>query len=202
MTRIAHIALAVVVAVTAARTARADEPRIVVEPSTKVDPETPRVVTPIGQQAAPTPTWYGWQTLLADGAGFAATASCFGAFGNHDGGLLCLVPLVGASAVVHAAHHNPGRALLSVAMMTVLPYVGDRIGMATADCGKDELFCGWDDGFVGLAVGLAAAMTLDVAFAYTTQETPRPIARRGPSFMPTLAINPRGGAGVGLVGQF
>jgi len=193
---------------TSGAAAHAQEPEIVVEPSTNLAPPTAQTpdeetaLPSITRQATSTHTWYGWQTLLADGAGLSAAVACAALFENHDSGALCYLPFLGASAVVHVAHHNPGRAALSFAMMTLLPIVGGAIGNATADCGKDTFLCGLGETIVGAGVGLATAMTLDAAFAFSTEETPRPIAHRGPSFMPTLAVNPSGGAGVGLAGRF
>jgi hypothetical protein len=213
-TRIRCAALVVLVTLGAARAAGAEEPAVVVQPIAPAEPvervqpaEAPppgvfaprRALIPVVvDEAPPTRVWYGWQTLLADGAGLAAFAGCVSLMGPGDPELLCLIPFLGASPAVHVAHDNPGRALLSLALNTTLPFAGGAIGAAVADCSKDQFLCGLSEIGLGVLAGLATAVVIDTALAYE-EVKPRRLARR--SFMPTLAATPRGGA-VGLVGQF
>jgi hypothetical protein len=192
MTRLTFcLALPLLLVTTAATPARAHE----------VDQETP-VAPLIATQPDPIETWYGWQTLLADGAGIAALAGCATLLENKAGQPFCVAPFLLAGPAVHLAHDRPARAVISFALNAALPITGALIGAATADCGKDQFLCGLSETGLGLMVGLVAAMTIDAVISFDSEAAPpRPVARRAPTLLPTVALT-SGGAGLGLAGRF
>ncbi|MEK7706001.1 MAG: hypothetical protein AAB426_13650 [Myxococcota bacterium] len=64
--------------------------------------------------------WYGWQTLLADGVGFAAQDAKGSGF---------VVALVGPN-IVHLVHHRPGAAVVSALVRIAAP----MFAMASIAC--------------------------------------------------------------------
>src|SRR5512135_2030900 len=60
--------------------------------------------------APPAPTWYGWQTLLTDGAAF------FFAFGSASTGSTAVAAYGLGGPLVHLIHDRPEAALASVGL--------------------------------------------------------------------------------------
>ncbi len=165
------------------------------------DEEEP-VAPLIATQPAPAQTWYGWQTLLADGAGIAGFAGCVNLLDNSDAEGICVVPFLLAAPAVHIAHGNPGRAGISFLLNGGLPIAGALIGAAAADCGNGDFLCGLGEAAVGLLIGVGVAATIDAAISFDSEAAPpRAVARRAPTLLPTVSLT-SGSAGLGLAGRF
>lgn len=152
----------------------------------------PRRSAPAPDGPHPTETvWYGWQTLLSDGAALATTP---------------IVPWLGVTTyllgapLVHAAHGRPIVSLASVGLRVGTPLVGAVGGvLLSSGCGRD--LCGLGYAAVGAAVGAGGAVLLD-AFALA-REAAEPAREGRPSAMrPSLAARREGGFDVGLSGTF
>lgn len=139
---------------------------------------------------------YGLQTLAVDGTAVALLLA--GASAGSEGliyGAL-LTGLVGPAAV-HAAHHNPGRAALSVGLRLALPAAGASLAARPATCGDEEWFCGLGEALVGMSLGYLAAATIDAAMATETKT----VKRERVAWTPT--VTPRGdGFQVGVAATF
>lgn len=127
-----------------------------------------------GAREASASEWYGWQLLVADGAGIAlgvgATqwASFDEASKPPDAGLVGGVWYgVGAVAAptIHYAHSRVGPGAASFGIRTLTPPIAGTLGMA-ANCLGQEFSDGCaSHGFVvGSLVGLVGASAVDVAF--------------------------------------
>jgi hypothetical protein len=150
--------------------------------------------------------WYGWQTLVTDGA--SLTALIVGASieshetGGPGGGTTSLLWLgflgyEAAPAVVHAAHRNPGRAFASMGIRLGMPLAGAFLGASIAS-GCDRNLCEASGAGVGVMLGMAGAMAIDAAvFSYDDVER-APAHRAG--LRPLIAWTPHT-AWVGLGGQ-
>jgi hypothetical protein len=180
-----RLALSLLVIATVAKPARADESA----------PVSPLVTT------APDPfaRWYGWQTMIADVAGIAASVGCVKLADSDSVTPACFTFFVAASPGVHFAHGNPGRGLLSFGLNLGLPLAGGALGAALSSCRGDDL-CGSAAVVYGGLAGLLVAMTIDAAMAFD-DEAPRQPPRRLSWLQPTVSITPQGG-GVGLGGRF
>lgn len=164
-----------------------------------------------------TKRWYGYQTLATDAGALALLGLAIAADDGSTSqvGFLAAsgATFVGAPAVVHGLHGNPGRAVGDVALRLFTPpitmVVGGLIGVATADRGDGfealgGLLIGGTIGFVG---GIAGCMALDAAvLAYekvpaSERAEKKPVAKAGatvtPSFGPT-----RSGFAAGLSATF
>ncbi len=134
--------------------------------------------------------WYGWQTLLSDGAALAL----FGAAAS-DGGSGVATASVGMYALggpsVHAVHGTFGKAAARLGVRLGFP----RVGAAVLSAGKD----GWDavGGIViGGGIGILAAIALDAAWLARER-----VQVQEPAVTPTLLLS-RNGASVGMAGVF
>lgn len=136
--------------------------------------------------------WYGWQTLIADGASIVT------------------VPLGGvgvagyflAAPVVHAAHGRWGIAAADVGVRVALPLTGCYVGAALSD-DRGE-FAGLGECILGGALGITGAIALDAAlFAREDVEVaPKKKERGHLAWTPTLAPRKEGGVSIGLGGTF
>jgi len=121
-------------------------------------PETPRI------------TWYGWQTLIADGAAvgllWLALVSSDGSAGNILGTASFMTYLLGGP-IVHWAHGHGGKGWASVGLRVGLPIGGAIAGalIGRAACGSegegDFVPCPVVYGALGLVGGMAAAPIVD-----------------------------------------
>lgn len=136
------------------------------------------------------PRWYGWQTLIVDGASlltlpFAPPIGVTGYF-------------VGAP-IVHLAHGRPLASLASVGARVVLP-VG---AMLAVGVGADD---GWSRAIEGLAIGTVAAIALDASVLSWKREPRRQEeeARTAPvrRLTPTAHLRREGGVDVGVALAF
>jgi hypothetical protein len=170
-------------------------------------------VAPTVTSTAPAPTyqrvprkvWYGWQTLVVDGAGLLVAA--LAASNESDGmaGVASLNYAVGAP-IVHAAHGEGIRALASVGLRTALP---GAIGLLAYGL-NDGSGSSQDSAVVGgIVLGAIGAIALDAGvLAYEehcgcerdAKATKKSVAK---SFTITPSVAPRaGGATLGVVGNF
>ena len=126
--------------------------------------------------------WYGWQTLLVDGA---AIGTLFAAAGTESSELAILgvgTFYLGAP-IVHFTHGNVGRGFGSLGLRVGAPLIVGAIGAGSADCNRDHEFCGFAEFAAGVAVGAALAVVVDaVALAYDSQPQPETGLRLSPSF--------------------
>lgn len=117
--------------------------------------------------------WYGYQTLIADGASLGAMllGSATPAFGYIGvGGYLAGGP------IVHFANKNPGAAVTSMLMRPLLPVLGAVIGYAAAGTCREKpnqpgefdilgncFLHGVGEAAIGALVGMSIAVTIDAA---------------------------------------
>ena len=133
-----------------------------------------------GNELGPRRIWYGWQTLLADGASFglmlggAAVASRQHASGD-TGSNITGVGVLGytfAPAIVHFIHRNPGRGFASIGLRIGLPIAAGIVGAALSS-GCDRYLCESDGAAVGALLGVGGAIAMDAAlFAYDAPKRP------------------------------
>jgi hypothetical protein len=127
------------------------------------------------QAAVPEPVrgWYGWQTLVADGASVMAFTGALALYRPSSGGaqdlsagLLVLAGsgyVVGAPAL-HLAHDAPWKAAGSFGMRLGLPAAGLFAGLALAPrCSGLRCMDGLGSGAVGALLGLVGAIVVDAA---------------------------------------
>lgn len=184
--------LAIVLRVSAAR---AEEPDSTSPPPASVPPpqSSRPAVGPDGAEAAT--EWYGWQTLLADGAAVTFTVM---AAKEPDS-----TPFLMASAgtyllggpIVHAAHGNWGRAAGSLGLRLGLPLAGGLAGAALAQCRQGEWFCGYAEVGMGTLIGIVAAVTIDASVLAREPVT------KAPALVPAVSVG-RDRAWAGVSGTF
>ena len=142
----------------------------------------------------PKPRWYGWQTLVADGAALAAlmVGASYAAKDSPLSGMGLGIYLLGAPTV-HMVHDRAGVGLASFGMRVAAPVVGAAIGVGMADCDssrEDRGWCGMNEGAVGLLIGAGAAIAIDAA---VLARKPAPERRRiatAPRLAPAIALTP------------
>lgn len=178
------------------------------------------------RRGAPVKHWYGWQTLIADGAslivvplGAAAAGSPEVAAGAFIGGYLLAAP------IIHFAHGRPGIAAASFGLRLGMPLLGAAAGALADGCGERGEWCVAGP-VIGMALGMLGAVVLDASLlTYENEEDddddrdasitpstrharharharraappPRPI-----SFVPSLAPRLEGGFNVGVAAVF
>jgi hypothetical protein len=145
--------------------------------------------------------WYGWQTLIADGASFVLIVAGAGADSPDDSGdTMVTMGLLGyefAPGIVHFAHGNPGRGFASFGMRLGMPLAGAFLGAATAS-GCDGFQCEFGGAALGLLLGMGGAIAIDAAvFAYDDAESSDDDDAR---LVPLLGLSPRS-AWLGLGGR-
>lgn len=162
---------------------------------------------------APAPShateWYGWQTLLVDGASLVLSVGAASTRSGATAGTLGLASLAGYLFGGPLVHVGNGRALTglgSLGLRTGLP-VGGAIAGGLAgygSCGKSSGdfgsgLCVVAFGFLGAGVGLIAAVITDAAWlARKTVETRQ---QQGVRWLPDLSLTPTGGS-AGVRGAF
>jgi hypothetical protein len=148
------------------------------------------------------PTWYGWQTLLMDGATLSIFVSAAIASTADDAVSAKLAGLGVASyelgpGIIHFVHGNPGRGFASFGIRVGLPLAGAFIGASVAS-GCDGFRCEVGGAAVGALLGAGGAIAIDAAvFAY---DDPKRISPSHLALRPLLSLTP-GRAFVGLAGQ-
>jgi hypothetical protein len=163
--------------------------------------------------------WYGWQTLLADGAsvalviGGATIASGSGSSSNSNSrtgsalaGLGSLGYLVGGP-IVHLANGRPFAGLGSLGLRAGLPVggaiLGGLIGLGTCkDSSRDfgSGLCVLAIGTLGFVGGVVAAVVADAVWlARKPTELAKP--QQAVRWIPDLSLSPTGGS-AGVRGTF
>jgi hypothetical protein len=154
---------------------------------------------------APRRTWYGWQTLIVDGAALSALLLGAAIDGSGtDGGNVALLGLLGyefGPGIVHFVHRNPGRGFASFGVRLGMPLTGAFLG-ASVSSNCDGYRCEADGAALGFLLGMAGAIAIDAAvFAYDER---RPSAERATrassSWAPLVSVQP-GRAWVGVGGR-
>lgn len=154
--------------------------------------------------------WYGWQTLLVDGAalGFTIGVAAVGSETTWAGP----VALVGGTTLyalggptVHFAHGNIGKGFLSFGLRVGLPALGMLSGilLEQPSC-SGSWGCGLIGGVVGLGIGGITAIVIDASVVAYDEVPSRPHTRS--SAAPgTLMVRPsvsQDHAGLSLHGLF
>lgn len=174
--------------------ARGSQAQLYPKYDTTVDPRDP----------FPARRWYGWQTLLLDGAAIALTVGGAGLDGNDAAQTpalgLALGTYLAGGPVVHLLHGHPGKAALSLGLRVGVPVTAGAIAAAATQC-KPELdgeACGM--GTVIATIGSAAlgAVVASIIDGTAIARDPVPNA---PSVSPVVQVGKNGGV-VGLAGRF
>jgi hypothetical protein len=164
------------------------------------------------QRRPATREWYGWQTLIVDGA-WIAGASASGA-GNQAGLAAAFVVsgYVVAPPIVHFAHGEIGRGFADLGIRVGAPLVLGLVGFAAfsgqSSPGNDGIAPGAVGAILGSGLGMLAAVALDASvLAYRTvgdedalRTAPRRHARLPVTMTPFLAPRREGGAVLGVSG--
>jgi hypothetical protein len=158
--------------------------------------------------------WYGWQSLLVDGASVSLLAVdgaliSMAARGDatFDAGatLLVLAPgvlggfgyLLGGP-VVHWAHGKVGTGFLSLGLRVVAPLAGLGVGaLIPGVAGYDNTV----GGLIGTGAGAGAAMVIDDTLLAHETTTPRASSRSAIRIAPTWDARQHG-AGLKVIGTF
>jgi hypothetical protein len=150
--------------------------------------------------------WYGWQTLLADGASFTLLFSSLASDSGQALPALGLGAFLLGGPVIHLAHDRGGVAAGSLALRVGLPVAGGFIGLKASECKRVNDYSCDDPGeglavvvgtFLGASVGALVASGIDAA-ALAQKTTPR---RAGVQLTPELTPV-SGGLRAGLRGTF
>jgi hypothetical protein len=150
---------------------------------------------------SPRRTWYGWQTLTADGIStfLVITAASLAESDNDAAETLVWASLASyefAPGIVHFVHKNPGRAFASFGIRLGMPLAGAFVGAAAAS-GCRGYECEAVGAGVGFLFGMGGAIAIDAAvLAYDDPESSRRAAR----VLPFASLAP-GRAYVGLAGE-
>jgi hypothetical protein len=134
-------------------------------PSTRSDGARQAALSLVLDRPEPKPRWYGWQTLIADGASFALLFAG-GVSDSQEVMGLSVVSFALASPMIHVAHGNPGRTAISAALRIGLPAMS-YFAWSEIGC-LDGCRRGFFDeqlmfGVMGALVGSAAAAAIDGA---------------------------------------
>ena len=147
------------------------------------------------------PRWYGWQTLLVDGATVGL------GFATQSPGIVYAAFLAGGP-IVHFAHGNVGKGLGSLALRFLVPgtlgLVGFAVDSANNPCKPGEYLClsGLGGLVVGAMTGYVVAVAVDAAvLAHDRVPREAPAASTGLVWQPMLGVT-RGGATGGVGGVF
>lgn len=151
--------------------------------------------------AAHQPRWYGWQTLVADGASFGALILGTALSEQSDAGdTLVGLGLLGYAfvpGIVHFAHRNPGRGFASFGIRLGMPLAGAFLGASLAS-GCNTNLCEAGGAGVGVLLGMGGAIAIDAAvFAYDDRKRP---ATRRLGLVPLVSVTPQN-AWFGVAGQ-
>jgi hypothetical protein len=146
-------------------------------------------------------TWYGWQTLTADGIStlLFITGASLADRGDDTGETLAWASLAGygfAPGILHFVHENPGRGFASFGIRLGMPLAGAFVGAAAAS-GCNGYECEAGGAGAGFLLGMGGAIAIDAAvLAYDYPESSRRAAR----VLPLVSVAP-GRAFVGLAGE-
>jgi hypothetical protein len=157
-----------------------------------------------------TTEWYGWQTLVADGASlalFVGGVSSASGRSSSTTGLLLLGSLATYSLggpIVHLAHSRPGAALGSFGLRWGMPSLAALfgVGLGYASCGRNsDGVCVGLYGLLGLTLGTIGAIAVDSAVLAREQVPVKFTAAKSFNWRPDLNVSPSG-VSAGLSGAF
>jgi hypothetical protein len=146
----------------------------------------------------PVVRWYGWQTLLGDGA------ATFFAFGASSNGSAAVAAYGLGGPLVHLVHDRPEAALASIGLRVGLPAMGYVLGSGL-DCSEQRATCRthlvpvW--GPLLAIAGIPAAMAIDAA-VLARAPGPEPRSKYVQHLSPAVAPRKEGGFDVALQGAF
>jgi len=162
--------------------------------------------------------WYGWQTLVTDGAGIAFIAVGDAMYDKrHVAGATLASAGVGSvilgGPIVHAAHGRWGTAALDLGLRLTLPIIGAYAASACNEGGSDSCGAALITGaVVGLApiwidAGLLAyeqkpARPLDAVRSIYMRRPPRVLARLGVTEVHPTTMFTKRGLALGMGGTF
>ncbi|MGH7435363.1 MAG: hypothetical protein ACRENE_06790 [Polyangiaceae bacterium] len=166
-------------------------------------PPAPRASPPASPRPPPEEpqrTWYGWQTLLVDGASFLILFAGTGLAGQTEtrgegqalAGLF-LVGYLGGGPTVHWAHGHVGRGFGSLGLRVGLPMGGALLGLlaAASSPASNNGLTGIADIGLGFVLGIIAAPIVDAAWlAFDDEPQGEPQNARA---LPALRLTPIAG---------
>jgi hypothetical protein len=142
--------------------------------------------------------WYGWQTLLSDGAALSLLFAVGATLQNDNAGRLIgasLAMYMVGGPVIHATRGNWGRAAGSLGLRAGAPLLGGALGDSLQDCSGEDELCGLTGALIGGTLGALTAMIVDSA------ALARETVRDPPLIVPSLRMG-RSGTCVGVSGRF
>lgn len=181
-----------------ASAARALELREVARAALRARSSQDHVATDETSEDEPSSTetkWYGWQTLITDGASLLVTP---------------IVPVGGAGGyllggpIVHIAHGRPATAAASLGVRIGAPLLGWFTGKALAahECSScSSRLVGGIYGVIGAGLGATAAVAIDAA-VLGRKRAPIEQPRKTASVLPSAGPRREGGFDVGVVGTW
>ncbi len=189
---------------------RQGPPRVVAPPAqrdSRQHPVMPHSHLSHSAQASASPggaervRWYGWQTLLADGASGLIVGVAVATETEELLPFAVLGYLLGAPLIHGARPNSRSRPLVSLGMRLGLPVAGILIAGAVADCQHTEAFdfCPIPEMAMGGLAGIGAAIVLDSSvLAFEGESAPAKTAFR---VVPGVAFGQHSGSFV-LSGSF
>jgi hypothetical protein len=116
--------------------------------------------------------WYGWQTLIVDGAWIIGAPLLAGAGAGEAAGALVLGGYLLGAPIVHWSHSQVGRGFGSLGIRVGAPIVLGALGYAALhDSGSSGDVGGAVGGVLGVFLGMTAAIVIDAAvLAYEPDE--------------------------------
>ena len=144
--------------------------------------------------------WYGWQTLLADGAGILITATAETPAGFVAGSFI-------APPIIHLAHGRPLAALESGSLRLGLPLAGGLVG-AGIMANSNEEYAVLSGVAIGATLGYLTAVVVDAAvLSYEKPTGPGPAVVGKRPHSPSVILQPtfqarKSGGEIGVVGAF
>ncbi len=152
-------------------------------------------------------TWYGWQTLIADGTSIIALPIVAGTTQSEA----LLVVAVGgyflAPPFIHGAHGRWGIFAASLGLRLGMPTGLGLLGAALDDCNSSS-FCIPVGAAIGFVSGVLGAVAIDAsALSYETDETSerrraQTSKKNNVAWSPTVAPRKEGGFTLGLGATF
>ena len=154
--------------------------------------------------AAERSRWYGWETLVFDGASIAcvlaaASLNSQSSTSGDIGDTLAWTGLIGyefAPGIVHFTHYNPGRGFASFGLRLGMPLAGAFLGASVAS-GCNRNLCEASGAGIGALLGVGGAIAIDAAvFAYDDPKR----SSRNLRVLPVVSVTPQQ-AWFGLAGR-
>ena len=193
-------ALVLTAAIATSARAYADEP---------ATPTSPPAAAPLprGFEREEETSWYGWQTLIADGTSLLVLPIVAGVTQSPTLGAVAVGGYFLAPPFIHGAHGRWGMFAASLGLRVGMPVLGGLLGAAAqGDCGGD--LCIPVGAAIGVAIGALGAVALDASLLSYERDEPDPRYRAQPTkpshlaWSPTLAPRKEGGFTLGLGATF